>query len=123
MSPLYPCGKPFSTGTHNEKEKKANPILIIHQSNCDGIMASKLESRGNVIPSSSIEYMVNKFAITRIIHKSLNLIGTVGSSEFRPKYGQDFQSNVMSLCWPKCHHQVKGAQENKGLQIASLTLL
>ena len=34
--------------------KKADPIYCLHQSNYDGITASNLESRGNVI-SSSIE--------------------------------------------------------------------
>ena len=45
-----------------------------------------------------------KFAVTIVMHKSRNLIGTLGGSEFGPKLGQVFQSYVMSLCLPKRHH-------------------
>ena len=38
------------------------------------------------------------FAVTTVIHKSRNMIGTLGSSEFGPEYGQVFQRNVMSPC-------------------------
>ena len=50
-SPLHPCGEPCSTEIHNETVKKADPILCNHQWNYDGIMASNIESCGNVISS------------------------------------------------------------------------
>ena len=37
------------------------------------------------------------FAITIVIHKSRNLIGPLGSSEFEPKQCQVFHSNIVSL--------------------------
>ena len=37
-------------------------------------------------------------AVTIVIHKSRNLINTLGIAEFRPKEGQVFQNNIMSLC-------------------------
>ena len=35
------------------------------------------------------------YTVTIIIHKSRNLIGTVGIAKFMPKYGQVFQSNIV----------------------------
>ena len=59
--------------------EKADPNFCLHQSNDDGITASNLESRGNVVSSSII------FAVTIVIHNICNLIGALGSSEFGPK--------------------------------------
>ena len=38
-SPLYPCGKSYSMGTHNQSVIKL-PYFFLHQPNFDGIMAS-----------------------------------------------------------------------------------
>ena len=38
------------------------------------------------------------FAVTIVINRSRDLIGTLGIAEFGPKQGQVFQTNVMSLC-------------------------
>ena len=64
MIPRYPCGKPCSTGTHDETA-----------------ISSSIESK-------ILSYL---FAITIVIHKSRNLIGTLGSSEFGPKWGHVFR--------------------------------
>ena len=110
MSPMYHCGKPCSTETHNAtKLKTTDPTFCIYQSNYDGLTASNLESR-SLISNHSFESGITvpdlesqlriwnlvrmlsifleshiKFAFTIEIHKSRNLIGTLGSSEFRPK--------------------------------------
>ena len=52
MSPSYPCGKPCSTGTHNENVKGLTLFSPYRQWDHDGIMASNVESHGNVICSS-----------------------------------------------------------------------
>ena len=48
MSPLYPLGQHCSTGIHNETVKE---LTLFSAFINDGITASNLESRGNVIIS------------------------------------------------------------------------
>ena len=80
MSPLYPCGKPCSRGTHNETvtNLKLGPILSNHQWNYDGITASNLNPVGvfSILQSNRIFYDI--YTLTIVIHKSRNLIGTGG---------------------------------------------
>ena len=74
MSPLYPCGKPYTTtGTHNETKND----LAKFSSIVNGIMMeSHLESRGNAISSSIKSKILSHFAVTTVIFKSRNQIGT-----------------------------------------------
>ena len=84
MNPLNPCVKPCSTGTHNETVKKLTSFSAI----INGIlMESLLRISIPVAMLSGLQSDRNSitFAVTTVIHKSRNLIGTVGSSEFRPK--------------------------------------
>ena len=111
MGPLYPCGKPSSTGAHNETEKKltifsasinrimmeSRPQISNHRP-ISRLMASNFEFRTNVISSSIESKILFIFASSIVFHKSRNPISTLGSSEFGPKYDQVFQSDVMSLC-------------------------
>ena len=46
MSPSSPCGKPCSTGTHNEAVK-TDLIFCSHQWNYDGFTSANLESHRN----------------------------------------------------------------------------
>ena len=57
VHPFYRSSKPCSTGTHNETVKKLALVPAFIISNYDGITASYLESRLNVI-SCSIESKV-----------------------------------------------------------------
>ena len=98
MSPLYPCGKLCSRGTHNETVQS----LAQFSSIINGIM---MESQlGISIPwecfqfFNRIENSITFHTVTMVIHKSCNLIGTVGIVKFGPKQGQVFQRNTMSLC-------------------------
>ena len=101
MNPLYPCGKPCSTGTHNETVKKLTQFSAF-------INRIMMESRLRIsIPCQSNRKLYHIYTVTIVIHKSRNLIGTLGIAEFGPKQGHVFQSNIMSLCWPKRHHQAK----------------
>ena len=98
MSLLYPCGKPCSTGTHNEEEKK--PALfsaIIHSMIYDGITNSKLNPKGafSILQSNRRFYYI--YTVKMVIHKARNLIDTIGIADFGLKRAS-FQSNTMSLC-------------------------
>ena len=85
ISPLYPFGKPCSTGTHNETVKKLtlffafiNRILMesrLRISNPVGMLS--------VLQSNRKFYHIN--TVTIVIHKSRSLIGTQGMAEFGPK--------------------------------------
>ena len=82
MSPLYPCGKSFSTGTHDEIMEK----VFLFSAIIYGIM---MESRLRIsylggILFNRIENSI-PFTVTMVIHKSCILIDTVGSSECGPK--------------------------------------
>ena len=85
MSPLYPCGKPCSRGTHNETVKTLGPIFFNHQWNYERITASNLHPVGafSILQSSRKFYHIH--TLTIIIHKSRNLIGTGGIAKFGPK--------------------------------------
>ena len=82
MSPLYPCGKPSSTGTHNETVKKLTLLFTfidrtmveswLRISNPVGMLLVLQSNRNFSIP----------FTVTAVIHKSCNLIGTLESFEF-----------------------------------------
>ena len=95
MSPLYSCGKPCSKGTHTETMK--NLALLSSVIN-DGITASNLNSMGVFSILQSNRKLYHIYTGTIVMHKSRNLIGTVGIAKFGPKYSQLFQSNIMSLC-------------------------
>ena len=73
MSLLYPCGKPGSTGTHNEIVKK----LTIISAFIKGIM---MESRLRISNPVAILIYRNKSN-----SQTSNLIGTKGGSEFETK--------------------------------------
>ena len=84
MSSSYSRDKPCSTGTHSETVKKLTLFCAI-------INVIMMESRlliPNPVKMLSV-LQSNQNAITFIvaivIHKSRNLIGTLGSSEFGPK--------------------------------------
>ena len=83
--------QPCSRGTHNEAVKNLFLFSSI-------IVASNLNPLGvfSILESNQRFYHIYTLAI--VIHKSRNLIGTVGIAKFRPKWGQVFQSNVMGLC-------------------------
>ena len=94
VSPLNPCGKSCSTGTRNETVKKLSLFSAFDRSNYDEITASNLESRSlisnhglNSRISSKCYQFFNRiensitFAVTIVMHKSCNLIGTLRSSE------------------------------------------
>ena len=91
IGPLYPCSKPFSTGPHNETVKKLT-------------LFSAIINRIN-----RIEHCITFATLTIVGGKFRNLIDTIGISELGPKKDQVFQSNVVSLCSLKRHHQVEGA--------------
>ena len=42
--------------------------------------------------------ILSHLPVSIVIHKSPNLMGTLGIAKFGPKWGQVFQSNIMSLC-------------------------
>ena len=84
MSPLNPCGKSCSRGTHNETVKK----LALFSSIINGIMK---ESRlrisipwgvFSVLQSNRKFYHI--YTLTIVIHRSRNLIGTGGIAKFGP---------------------------------------
>ena len=122
MSPLYPCGKPCTTGSHNKTVKKLNLFSAI----ISGITVwwnhgFKPKSCRNVIA-----VIQSNWEFYHICHNHSNSQisqsdCTLGIPEFGHKEGHVFQSNVMSLCWPKHHHPIKGTQRNKGLQVISLS--
>ena len=58
-----------------------------------------IESRLRILNPVPLE-CCQIYTVTIVIHKSRNLIGTLGISEFGPKYGQVFESTVMSRCLP-----------------------
>ena len=45
MSPMYPCGKPCSTGTHNETVKRMAQSPAFDRSNHDRTTATTLSRR------------------------------------------------------------------------------
>ena len=81
MSPLYPCGRPCSRGTHNETVIN----LALFSSIINGIM---MESRLRIsIPWGSFKFfnrieIYNVYTVIIVIHKSRNLIGTLGIAKF-----------------------------------------
>ena len=87
MSPLYPRGKPCSRGTHNETEKNLDlgPIFFNHQCDCDGITASNLNPVEVFSTLQSNRKFYHIYIVKIVIHKSRNLIGTVGIVKFGPK--------------------------------------
>ena len=83
MSPLHPCGKPCSRGTHETVKN-----LPLFSSIINGIMmevASNLNPVGvfSVLQSNQKFYYI--YTVTIVIHKSRNLIGTLGIAKFGPK--------------------------------------
>ena len=84
MCPLYPC----STGTHNENSEKPGPIFCNNRWN----YGFESQARGSVF-CFSVESKVQSHlhTVTIVIHKSSNLIGTVGIAKFGPKKGQAFR--------------------------------
>ena len=82
-----------------------------------------LESRPNVVTSQFFNRIENSiiFAATIVIHKSRNLIGSLGSSEFWPKWVKVSQSNVIKKSLlTKVPSSRQRAQGNKGLQVTIL---
>ena len=81
MNPLYPCGKPYSTGPHNGTVcEKSDPISAF-------ISRFMMESRP-LISSHGLESRMSEcyqllnriessviFSVTIVIHKSRNVIG------------------------------------------------
>ena len=75
MSPLYPCDKPCSRGTHNETTKN----LVLFSSIINGIL---IDSRLRIsIPWEFFRFL-NRI---EILSHSRNLISTVGIAKFWPK--------------------------------------
>ena len=83
MSLFYPSGKTSSTETHSEAVKK----LTLFSASFNRIMMESririLNSVGTLSLLQSSQYFIT-FAVTIVMHKSRNLIGTLGSSEFEP---------------------------------------
>ena len=77
MSLLYPCGEPCSTGTHNTTVKKLAPFSGITASNLDPLEVF------SILQSNLKFYHI--YTVTIVIHKSRNLIGTVGIVKIGPK--------------------------------------
>ena len=85
MSPLYPCGKPCSRGTHNEIVKN----LALVSSIINGIMMES-RLRMSVLRKcfqffNRIENSITFTPSKIVIHKSRNLIGTEEIAQFGPK--------------------------------------
>ena len=87
ISPLYPCDKPCSRGTHNEtiNSEKLGSIFFNHQLNYDGITDSNLNPVGVLLILQSNRKFYHIYTVTMIIHKCRNLIGTLGIAKFGPK--------------------------------------
>ena len=85
MSPLCPCGKPCSTGTHNKTEEK----LTLFSAIINGIMMESRLRVSNPVGMLSVLKTIREFyhiyTVTIVIHKCRNLIGTQGIAEFGPK--------------------------------------
>ena len=89
MSPLYPCSKPCSTGTHTETVKKLTKFLaFINRIMMESLLRISDHSGTLSILQSNRNSIT--FALTIIIHKSCNLIGILGSSEFEPTWDQAY---------------------------------
>ena len=73
-SPSFPCRKVCSTGT-----------IMNHQWNYDGITASNLNPEGMFSILQSNRHFYHIYTVTIAIHKSRNLIGTLGIAKFGPK--------------------------------------
>ena len=82
MSPLYPCGKLCSRGTHNETVKN---LALFSSIISDGITASNLNPVGVFSILQSNKKFYNIYTVAIVIHKSPNLIGTLGIAKFGPK--------------------------------------
>ena len=85
MSPLYPCGKPCSRGTHNETVKILALFSSIINGNYDRILASNLSPVGVFSILQSNQKLYHIYTVTIVIHKSRNLIGTEEIAQFGPK--------------------------------------
>ena len=84
MSPLYPCGKPCTTGPDNKTVKKLTLFSAISIAlRWNHGFKSRILWEGYQL-FIRIENSIT-FAVTTVIDKSCNLIGTLGSSEFGPK--------------------------------------
>ena len=79
MSPLYPCSKACSN------REKLGPIFFNHQWNYDGITASNLNPVGVFSMLQPNRKFYHIYTVTIVIHKSHNLIGTVGIAKFEPE--------------------------------------
>ena len=82
IRPMYPCGKPCSKGTRNETVKN----LALFSSIMNGIT---MESQLRISISwesfqffNQIKNSITFYTVTIVIHKSGNLIGTVGIAKF-----------------------------------------
>ena len=80
MSPLHPCGKPWSAGTHNETVKN----LALFSEIINGIM---LESRLRISMPWEWFKFYHIHTVPMVIQESRNLIGTLGIVEFRLRAG------------------------------------
>ena len=86
VSSMYSYRRPCSTGTHDETVKKAEPIFCIHQL----IIMESRPRISNLFQMFTVLQSNRKFhhiylTVNIVIHKSRNLIGTLGSSEFGPR--------------------------------------
>ena len=82
-------------------------------------MASKLDPVGvfSILQSNLKFYHI--YTVTIVIHKSRNLIGTLGIAKFGHKYCQVFQSNIESLLI-EAPSSSQRAQGDKRLIVVSL---
>ena len=97
MNLLYSRGKSCSTGAHNETMKKVS----LFSGFINRILIESQPPMSNLILMLSVLQANRKFIIftvTTVIYKFHNLIGILESSEFEPKSGHFFQSNIMCLC-------------------------
>ena len=84
MGPLYPCGKPFSTGTHDNAivKKLTQFFALINRI----VKESRLRISNHIRMLSVLQSNQNSVIFCHLVTcKSHNLIGTLGSSEFGPK--------------------------------------
>ena len=84
-SPLYPCSKPCSKGTNNETVKNLALVSSIIKWNYDGIMALNLSPIEGFPILQSNKKFYHIYTVIIVIHKSRNMIGTVGIVKFGPK--------------------------------------
>ena len=96
MGSFYPSGKPCSTWTHNETARQLTLLSAFINRTVMESLPLFLDLVYREIESACYQFCNQNessivFAITIVTHKSRNLIGALGGSEFGSKYSQIFR--------------------------------